>query len=60
MKYYASEFGGSIASVGFSADGRWMGVAVSMGDDGSGAMEGRGAGRVVVRELAENEGRRKG
>lgn len=36
-----------------------MGLAVSMGDDGSGAVEGRGGGRVIVRELAENEGRRK-
>lgn len=37
-----------------------MGLAVCMGDDGSGAAEGRGAGRVLVRELGENEGRRKG
>jgi len=60
VKYYAPEFCGSIASIGFSGDGRWMGLAVSMGDDGSGAVEGRGAGRVIVRELGENEGRRKG
>ncbi len=59
VKYYAPEFGGSIACVGFSVDGRWMGVAVSEGDDGSGAVEGRGGGKVVVRELGENEGRRK-
>ena len=59
VKYYAPEFGGSIASVGFSSDGRWMGLAVSMGDDGSGAVEGRGQGRVIVKELAESEGKRK-
>jgi cell cycle arrest protein BUB3 len=59
VKYYMPEFGGSIASVGFSVDGRWMGVAVSEGDDGSGAVEGRGGGKVIVRELGENEGRRK-
>ena len=59
VKYYGPDFGGSIATVGFSVDGHWMGVAVSVGDDGSGAVEGRGAGRIVVRELAENEGRRK-
>jgi cell cycle arrest protein BUB3 len=59
VKYYPPEFGGSIACVGFSGDGRWMGIAVSEGDDGSGAVEGRGGGKVVVRELAEGEGRRK-
>jgi cell cycle arrest protein BUB3 len=59
VKYYAAEFGGSIASLGFSGDGRWMGIAVSEGDDGSGAVEGRGGGKVIVRELAEHEGRRK-
>jgi len=59
VKYYAPEFGGSIASLGFSGDGRWMGIAVSEGDDGSGAVEGRGGGKVFVRELAENEGKRK-
>jgi len=60
VKYYAPDFGGSIASLSFSGDGRWMGVAVSIGDDGSGAVEGRGAGRVIVRELGEHEGKRKG
>ena len=62
VKYYGiDEFGGgSISSVGFSVDGRWMGVAVSEGDDGSGATEGKGSGRVIVRELGENEGKRKG
>jgi cell cycle arrest protein BUB3 len=59
VKYYSPEFGGSISSVGFSLDGRWMGVAVSMGDDGSGIVEGPGSGRILVKELAENEGRRK-
>lgn len=59
VKYYAPEFGGSVACLGFSVDGRWMGVAVSEGDDGSGAVEGRGGGKVVIRELGENEGRRK-
>jgi cell cycle arrest protein BUB3 len=59
IKYYAPEFGGSIASLAFSADGRWMGLAVSMGDDGSGTVEGRGGGRIVIKELAENEGKRK-
>lgn len=59
VKYYAPEFGGSISTLGFSVDGRWMGVAVSEGDDGSGAVEGRGGGRVIVRELGENEGKRK-
>ena len=39
--------------------GRWMGVAISEGDDGSGAVEGRGGGKVIVRELGENEGKRK-
>ena len=52
--------GGSVAGLGFSCDGRWMGVAVSVGDDGSGAREGRGWGRIVVREMAEGERRRKG
>src|SRR5580658_9658104 len=42
VKYYAPEFGGSVASLGFSGDGRWMGIAVSEGDDGSGAVAGRG------------------
>jgi cell cycle arrest protein BUB3 len=59
VKYYGPEWGGSIASLGFSKDGRWMGVAVSVGDDGSGASEGRGGGKVVVKEMAEGEGRRK-
>lgn len=59
VKYYAPEFGGSIACIDFSRDGRWMGLAVSEGDDGSGAVECRGGGKVIVRELHENEGRRK-
>lgn len=59
VKYYAPEFGGSISCVEFSGDGRWMGIAVSEGDDGSGAVEGRGGGKIIVRELAEGEGRRK-
>jgi cell cycle arrest protein BUB3 len=59
VKYYGPEFGGSIASLGFSGDGRWMGIAVSEGDDGSGAVEGRGGGKVIVREMGEGEGRRK-
>ena len=59
VKYYPPEFGGSIACVDFSRDGRWMGLAVSEGDDGSGSVEGRGGGKVIVRELQENEGRRK-
>jgi cell cycle arrest protein BUB3 len=58
VKYYPPQEG-SISCVGFSGDGRWMGIAVSEGDDGSGAVEGRGGGRVLVRELAEHEGRRK-
>ena len=49
-----------MASLGFSRDGRWMGLAISEGDDGSGAVEGRGGGKVIVREMAEGEGKRKG
>jgi cell cycle arrest protein BUB3 len=57
VKFY-SDFGGSISCLDFSCDGRWMGIAVSEGDDGSGT-EGRGGGKVIVRELAPQEGRRK-
>ena len=38
IKYYAPKFGGSIVSVRFSASGHWMQIAVSIGNDGSGAI----------------------
>ena len=54
------KYAASVAALSFSADGKFLAVAVSPGFEDGKEGEGEGAVRVFVRELGENEAKGKG